>query len=188
MKKTLSEPMRLFVAMELSDTVREEAWRISRQWDDACPRGNFSRKENLHVTLRFLGECDPGKVEKIQSAVQWAALLASPFSLRLSRAGAFAKGNESVLWLGLAGETEPLRLLHDELDQALEPLGFLPERVYRPHLTLARQVKDVDVKELCTGTLVKPVGMKVDHITLMHSTRVDGVLTYLPLKRAPFGG
>lgn len=188
MKKIVHEPMRLFIAIELNDALREEAMRISEEWFPFCPQGNFSKKENLHITLRFLGMCDPGQVEKITSAMGWAAALTQNFSLRLGKPGSFSKGNESVLWLGLTGDLAILQNLHSEAEIALKNIGFAPEGVYRPHLTLARAIKNADIQAMCAQVAPKPVGMIVNHLTLMHSTRVDGELTYVPLAKAPFGG
>jgi len=113
-KKKPAEPMRLFIAIALSQPMVDEAMEVSETWFPYCPRANFTRPENLHITLRFLGMCDPGKVEKITSAMAWTAALAEPLSLRIGRPGYFKKGNESILWLGLSGDMARLQQLRSE--------------------------------------------------------------------------
>lgn len=189
MKKKPAEPMRLFVALALSQPMIEEAMAVSETWFPYCPRARFTRPENLHITLRFLGMCDPGKVERITSAMAWTAAIAAPLSLRLGRPGFFRKGNESILWLGLTGDLDRLGQLRSDLDIALENIGFPKESdPYRPHITIARGVKEADPAAMCAAVAPRPLGVKASELILMHSTRVDDELTYVPIARAPIGG
>ncbi len=189
MKKKPAEPMRLFIALALSQPMVEEAVNVSEAWFPYCPRAHFTRPENLHITLRFLGMCDPGKVDRITSAMAWTAAIAEPFSLRLGRPGFFRKGNESILWLGLTGDLDRLNQLHSDLDIALGNIGFPQENgPYRPHITIARAVKDADPAAMCAAVAPRPLGVKVGELLLMHSTRVNDELTYVPIARAPIGG
>ena len=188
-KKKPAEPMRLFIAIALSQPMVDEAMEVSETWFPYCPRANFTRPENLHITLRFLGMCDPGKVERITSAMAWTAALAEPLSLRIGRPGYFKKGNESILWLGLSGDMDRLQQLRSDLDIALANIGFPKEEgPYRPHITIARAVKGADPAAMCAAAAPRPMGVKVGELILMHSTRVDDELTYVPIARAPIGG
>lgn len=188
-KPVPAEPMRLFIAIRLSEPMREEALRVGEEWFQTCPHAHFTAPDNLHITLRFLGSCDPAMVEKITSAMGWSAALAEPFSLRIARPGYFRKGNEAILWLGVGGDLDPLHALRKDLDIALANLGFPPEEgAYRPHITIARAVKEGVPADLCAACAPRPLGVKVTELVLMHSTRVDGELTYVPIARAPIGG
>ena len=189
MKRKTAEPMRLFVALALSKPMIEEAMAVSEAWFPYCPRARFTRPENLHITLRFLGMCDPGKIERITSAMAWTAALAEPLSLRLGRPGFFRKGNESILWLGLTGDLERLGQLRSDLDIALGNIGFPREDgPYRPHITIARGVKDADPAAMCAAAAPRPLGVKAGELLWMQSTRVDDALSYGPIARAPIGG
>jgi 2'-5' RNA ligase len=189
MKKQIREPMRLFIAIRLSQPMIDEAADIAEAWFPQDPRGRYTRPENLHITLRFLGMCDPAKVEKITSAMAWTAALAQPFSLRIGRPGYFSKGGESILWLGLTGELEALNRLREDMDIALSNIGFPRESgPYRPHITLARGIRQGDPRTMCASVSPRPLGVRVGELVLMHSTRVDDELTYVPLARAPIGG
>ena len=179
MKKKPAEPMRLFVALALSQPMIEEAMAVSETWFPYCPRARFTRPENLHITLRFLGMCDPGKVERITSAMAWTAAIAAPLSLRLGRPGFFRKGNESILWLGLTGDLDRLGQLRSDLDIALENIGFPKESDPYPASPAAPATAAV---------APRPLGVKASELILMHSTRVDDELTYVPIARAPIGG
>ena len=181
--------MRLFIAIELSEPIRAAAYELALELRQGADHARLTRPENLHITLRFLGMCDPGKIERITSAMAWTAALAEPLSLRLGRPGFFRKGNESILWLGLTGDLERLGQLRSDLDIALGNIGFPREDgPYRPHITIARGVKDADPAAMCAAAAPRPLGVKAGELLLMHSTRVDDALSYVPIARAPIGG
>ncbi len=95
--------------------------------------------EQLHVTVRFLGEVPDDKIIAIQQALEERPL-ASPLHLQIQGLGCFgSKGKPRVLWAGLAGDHAPLHALATEVDARLMSLGFAAEdRAFHPHITLAR--------------------------------------------------
>ena len=105
----------------------------------AHPELRVPPPENLHVTLAFLGEIDGRQVELAAHAVRTAVVGFEPWTLGWGKAGAFpSPARPSVLWLGLADETET-RALQSRLAKELGGRGLaLPERGFQPHLTLAR--------------------------------------------------
>lgn len=98
-----------------------------------------SRTDDLHVTLKFLGDTPRTQLFAIKAALIEAASTATSHSVELVGMGAFpSPARPSVVWAGIRPEDE-LRRIAGELDQRLKPLGFIPEsRPYHPHLTLAR--------------------------------------------------
>lgn len=128
-----------FVALDLSDTARHEAQACV---DAARPRfeAKWLPPEKLHVTVIFLGNLTPERVDAVKPIVDALALRHRPFSLQLRGAGTFVTTRApSVLWLGVEGDLAPLHALHLDAAQALGPHDA---RVYRPHLTLARAHTD----------------------------------------------
>jgi 2'-5' RNA ligase len=98
--------------------------------------------DQLHVTLKFLGDTEESVVPKLDEIIRSASDGVAPFAVRLHGSGTFPpKGNVRVVWVGLDG-TEPLAIIAARLESSLEKLGFEPEgRAFKPHLTMAR-VKD----------------------------------------------
>ncbi len=136
--------MRLFVAVELSEAVREGAARVARELAEAFGPGakravSWVTPANMHLTVRFLGETDPRAAEDLVRRM--AASFETPaFRLALGGLGAFPRsGPPRVIWLGLTEGAESLLRVHDEIEGRLEGLDVEPEdRAFRAHLTLGR--------------------------------------------------
>ena len=127
--------MRLFVALDLEDAIRE---RIARFLDGVrgfAPQSKWVRQESLHVTLKFIGESEkPNEIRDVLSGVQGGTVT---FSFRGT--GFFPTPRSArVFWIGIESD-ERLGQLARSVDAALTPLGIESERrAYTPHLTLAR--------------------------------------------------
>jgi 2'-5' RNA ligase len=96
--------------------------------------------EQLHITLRFVGEVAPALVEELALALPRLAVAVPP--LTLSGSGAFpTHGRPNALWVGVR-PVEPLARLHGKLDRLCQQYGLEPDRrAYLPHLTVARLPK-----------------------------------------------
>lgn len=135
------ESIRAFIAVELPGEV---ASFLARLQDDLRKREQAPVKwvhpESIHLTLKFLGNIDARKVDAVAAAISGAAKGIGPLRLRLGAPGAFPNLRAPrVICIGLEGQTEELSNLHRNIDSALVPLGFSPEkRRFSPHLTLGR--------------------------------------------------
>jgi 2'-5' RNA ligase len=100
--------------------------------------------ENVHLTLKFLGDVDEALLADLKAALAAVAASAGPFALSLKGGGCFPNARAPrVIWIGLAEGAEEASALAAAVERALEPLGFVREkRPFRPHLTIGR-VKDV---------------------------------------------
>jgi 2'-5' RNA ligase len=135
------QTLRLFVACELPAEMKaalaslQEALRKK-----GAPRLRWVRPEGIHLTLKFLGAVPQEKVAAIREALAPTVQGIPPLALALAEVGTFGgRRGARVLWVGTQGDLEPLSLLQQRVDKALEPLGFPPERrAFSPHLTLAR--------------------------------------------------
>lgn len=125
--------MRLFVAIDLPEPVREELIRIS----SGLPGARWTRPEQLHLTLRFIGEVDGGQFADIRDELTGIAV--APFSLQLDGLGLFPpRGRPRVLWAGLDRSDDLVRL-RNQVESALARVGIAREtRKFSPHITLAR--------------------------------------------------
>lgn len=138
--------MRLFVALEVPQGLRDEVFERARRAGAELPKARWVRPEAMHLTLAFLGETDEGLLPALDTALEPAMASLRPFELRLHGLGAFPPRSKArVLWVGLAaaGAEEPptaLLELQAAVGKAVEKAaGIEPERrPFRPHLTLAR--------------------------------------------------
>lgn len=137
--------IRLFVAVELPEDLRTSIAGLSRFFSHADIKP--VKKENIHLTLKFLGEVEDKRTAEVVNALQQPGTAVSSFSLTPGTPGAFPNPSRArVLWVGLAGVVPPLIELQQLVEQALKPLGFEPEkRPYAPHITFARLRKPADV-------------------------------------------
>lgn len=130
--------MRLFVALDLGEAVREEFRQLIAGLKKNCPGARWVRPEGIHVTLKFIGSTDQAKVDSICAAL---ALIRSerPVEMEFRGLGFFpSERRPRVLWCGVEASSN-LATLAGDVGRALEPLGIPAEsREYAPHLTLAR--------------------------------------------------
>jgi 2'-5' RNA ligase len=130
--------MRLFVALEIPSTVRENLAALLKSLRKVSPQTRWVRPENLHVTLKFIGEVQETKLAAIRSALA-GARSDQPVTLDFRGLGFFPnEKHPRVFWAGI--EASPnLKDLALDIDRATEKLGISREqRPFSPHLTLAR--------------------------------------------------
>ncbi|MDB5081170.1 MAG: 2-5 ligase [Chloroflexi bacterium] len=133
---------RLFVAIELPEWVKAELSGLSF----GLPGAHWVPDDQLHLTLRFIGEVDRFQFEEIARALSEVQI--DPFDLALEGVGTFPpRGKPNVLWVGIE-KSEPLLQLHRRVEKALVQVGVEPEkRKFSPHITLAR-LKDAPLNRL----------------------------------------
>ena len=132
--------MRTFISLELPEEIKQEAARMAAALKQSGANVKWVRPAGMHLTLKFLGEVDPGLLPKLRQALDAACHGKRALNLRLSGCGSFPpKGRPSVVWLGLAGEVAELAALAGDIETSMEALGFAREsRPFRAHLTLGR--------------------------------------------------
>ena len=124
---------RLFIAVDLPETIKNNLSLMAF----GIPGAKWVAPEQLHLTVRFIGEVDGGLFHDIQEILD--EIHFASFSLQLKGVGYFPpRGAPRVLWIGL-DKSEPLQLLRKKIDTALLRARIEPEgRKYSPHITLAR--------------------------------------------------
>ena len=123
---------RLFVAVRPPEVIRDLL--IDAMDDNADFR--WQDEEQLHLTLRFVGEVDRPLAEDLASAL--ARIRAAPFELRISGVGRFDQRNSGALWAGVEPKP-PVAALAAKVERACQSVGLDPERrAFHPHITLAR--------------------------------------------------
>jgi 2'-5' RNA ligase len=132
--------VRTFVAVEIDPTVRRKAEQLIETFRKAQADVKWVALENLHLTLKFLGEVRLEETAAVCAAVAQAAADVAPFELEIRGAGAFPNpGRPRTLWLACRQGTAQLTDLQQRIEAALEKLGYRPEaRSFTPHLTIGR--------------------------------------------------
>jgi 2'-5' RNA ligase len=130
--------MRLFIGIglppALNQTLAKAAHTLIAPEAQSRTRITLTRPENMHVTLNFLGQVEPSRLDEIQQAL--ATIRAPRLHLQLNGAGAFA--NAGILYAQIK-PSAPLLNLAEQVFQSMENCGFPREqRPYTPHITLAR--------------------------------------------------
>lgn len=129
--------MRLFVALEIPVAVRNTISTLISDFRELAPEVRWARPESLHVTLRFIGEVEPEKVGAIRVALG-GATFREQVALGFRGIHFFLSKRFLVLWVGLEDSAE-LQSLASHVDRKLIAVGIpREERVYTPHVTLAR--------------------------------------------------
>ena len=130
--------MRLFVALDIPETILHSLAKLSRQFQAICPRARWVRLDGAHLTLKFIGETPPDRAERIGAALRQTPA-AGPVELRFAGLGFFPDTRRPrVLWAGIE-TSAALRALAASIETQLEPLGIPREtREFQPHITLAR--------------------------------------------------
>jgi RNA 2',3'-cyclic 3'-phosphodiesterase len=134
--------MRLFVALSIPSEVRENIASLVRTLRRTDSKPRWVNPENLHVTLKFIGEVESQLIPAICEALV-AIRAAQPLTLALRTVGFFPNARRpSVAWIGI--EAPPtLAILASDINRLLTPLGIQPEtQPLVPHLTIARFKKN----------------------------------------------
>jgi len=128
----------------------------------------------MHLTLKFLGNTTQGSIDNLNEALFNAVKSAKVINLSISGTGAFpVKGRPNVLWLGIKGDIDELKKLTVNINNSLEPLGFITEkRDFLPHVTIARiksnQKKIPNISNYLNTTFTE-LPMKIVKISLVQS-------------------
>lgn len=186
--------MRLFVAVEVGTEVQRVATKViddlRRRTASVAPhaRVTWVGPEQLHLTVRFIGQVDPGLGEKIRTTL--APSLETPaFAITVERTGTFPpKRPPRVIWAGITSGIDGLRLVEQEVRARLDRLvRSTEEREYHPHLTLGRVKNPAGLRPavLLEGLENTVFGaVRVAAVTLFESRLSSSGPTYIPLGRA----
>lgn len=162
--------VRTFVAIDLSEEIRERARESQEILRRSEGRLAIVDPANLHITVKFLGEVDPALIEPIVEALR--TVRADPFEMTVGHAVCNPPRRPRVVWCDVADAGESAALAR-QVDDLLAPLGFSREkRPFRPHVTLAR-VKEFHPSQCreAASTPREPLGAcRVGSIKLKKST------------------
>ena len=171
--------MRLFIAVNCNDEIKNDLLSVQGIIRAQSTKGSFSRPENLHLTLSFIGETPAEQVPAICLVIEEALLSpVAPFTLTFSKAGCFRHSNKELWWVG-ADRADPflgiLKNIRQRIIDGLSAKGItFDSRPFNAHITLGREIKH-------EAPIVIPeqkITFPVNRISLMKSERINGVLIY----------
>lgn len=159
---------RAFICIEFPDEVIKEVARVQEVLRNKIFTGKMTELENLHLTLKFLGEIDDGKIEKVKEKLN--SIEFKSFEGKLGITGSFGiRGNPRIVWIKI--NAEGFWKLQKQIDEALKEL-FKPEEWFMSHMTFARvkYVKDKkDFVDYVKNIKVKEIRFSVDKFKLKSS-------------------
>jgi len=184
---------RLFVSVDL-DGLADEVAAVQERFEGASGL-NVTDPAQAHVTLKFLGDADPERLDSLREALDDAVADAgvAPFTAAFGGLGVFPSLDYiSVVWLGTRTGGAELTRLHEAVEDRTTAMGFDPEdHEFTPHVTLAR-MEHAGSKELVQRTVENDdpdAGeLRVEEIRLKESRLGSDGPTYETIERIPLGG
>ena len=175
--------MRIFIAVNFSDEIKSRILEIQEILRSQSTRGNFTRPENLHLTLAFLGETPEEKLTCLHAIID--DIRSPSFVIPFSRTGCFTHSRKELWWIGAEqncpGQSpglSSLKSIHDKLIRDLLDAGFpVDVRPFNAHITLAREVKHISPIVLDCPEII----LSVNRVSLVKSEHLGRVLTYTEL-------
>ncbi|MDQ1640258.1 MAG: 2,3-cyclic 3-phosphodiesterase [Pyrinomonadaceae bacterium] len=179
MTQTNSETWRVFCAIELPSLVLEKISEQITRLRAAAPHSpaSWSRPENVHLTLKFLGEIAPGRVGDLSQAAAAAVAGFAPFEILIKDTGSFPKhGTPRVFWIGIDDYSGKLARLQAKLDEECLRVGFAKDaRPFNPHLTIARGRKPQGARALAAAH--KEMGFASTEVSVKELTVIRSELS-----------
>jgi 2'-5' RNA ligase len=188
----LARTIRTFIAVDLPDQVRQSIRHFQEPLKKGSADVKWVRPENMHLTLKFLGDIPFDQQDAILGAMAVSVRLFNPFSAVLSGSGGFPDlGHPRVFWIGIGRGAQELTELSIRLNNALAPLGFEKDkRPYKAHLTLGR-VRSMRGISTVAKRLKDPFAsesFRVDEIILYQSDLNPAGSVYTVLDRVKMEG
>ncbi|MDD4569283.1 MAG: RNA 2',3'-cyclic phosphodiesterase [Tepidanaerobacteraceae bacterium] len=169
--------MHLFIAINFNEDIKNGLCHVIEKFKTYTSKGTFTYRENLHLTLVFLGEVNVSKIDRIKAAMDRIPSL--PFTITMRGISHFSRFGGDIYWVGI-DKNKDLIDIYKRLSDELTSMGFaIDKREFKPHLTLGRRIIAKDTfDENQFSDSITPLQMTVENIALMKSERMRGKLTY----------
>ena len=168
--------MRLFIAVLLNDGEKIALQKLQEEIKSQAQNGSYTRLENFHLTLAFLGETPENRVAVLHRIIHNITI--TPFKVKFNCTGCFKHSGKELWWAG-ADSADPnlpqLKSLHRQLINQLKEEGFpVDKRPFHAHITLGREISHYRPIVLDN----QEIKVAVNRLSLMKSERIGSVLRY----------
>lgn len=179
--------MRIFTGIKLADSAKTDIERFLKPFKKQDSPIKWAKTENIHLTLKFIGEVEQEKYSQIEAALTNGDFKVGAFDLEIAGCGKFGRGSDiSILWAGIEKNGQLENLFH-RIENTLAKIGLKKEtRVFKAHITLGRNRKRYNFKsifELLEQNAAVPVSrFKVDRFHLFKSELLPAGPIYTIMK------
>jgi 2'-5' RNA ligase len=189
------QAVRAFLAIAPPAEILQAIANIQNRLKRSCPFDvRWLKSESIHLTLKFFGNISGEDIIALSRVVEQCCSVFAPLQLAVKKLGVFPSPQRPrVLWVGLEGETAPLLILQQNLEQEWAACGFAKEdRPFRPHVTIGR-IKSVRLagdpdKFMALADDWSAGSFRADGLTLFQSVLTPQRAVYTKLNWFPFGG
>ncbi len=185
--------MRAFLGIAITQELREQIGELQKHLQTSGADITWTAPENLHLTLKFLGETTKEQAGEIKQAMISRLSTVDPFKIALRGAGGFPTIEVArVIWVGMSHGKEDLKNLALAVDKACGPLGFpMEEKPFKAHLTIGR-VRSMRghkrlVKQIEGISFRGKSPWPIESVTLFHSELTRQGPIYRPLAQFLLG-
>jgi RNA 2',3'-cyclic 3'-phosphodiesterase len=191
---TSSAAIRTFFAFVLGEQTRLRLESLSNELASELKGFKWTKPDQLHVTLAFLGDVESSRIADLESAVTVALRSQQPFEVQWRGLGAFPKAaRASILWAGVGEGTNQFVTLQRAVADSLIEQGFPSDPRFTPHVTLARAKRfggrPVDLRDVIERFHASEFGVDlVSEVVLMKSDCRPTGSVYTPIATLPLGG
>jgi len=179
--------MRLFIAVFPPPEAQALAYRAADPLRPGHDAVAWVKRDNLHYTMRFLGEVEAEAAGRATDATREAAASRPRFAATLGSFGAFPSAKRArVLWIGMLQGAESMRLLSSAVDESLARHGFeVSEESFEPHLTVGRVRSPGDWTARLLDVPTVEARFQVEKLQLVKSVLAPGGSRYETIASAP---
>lgn len=187
--------MRAFIAIEIPPEIKKAALEIQNNLSRRLSRISWTENNNLHLTVKFLGEISEETAEKIKQLISDAAGKTSVLRIKLETFGVFPSLQQArIIWIGEKNAPEELKRIAEQLELNLEGLGIPKEnRAFTCHTTIGRIKSRIDARSLQDALdnaqeylVSQSLEFNAQGLTLFKSVWSAKNPTYIPLALAKF--
>ncbi len=166
--------IRTFIAIEIPEEIQKQVALLAGSLKGSGTNVRWVNQENIHLTLKFLGDVQEARIEGLARAVAEVTRGTAPFEVSLSVVGVFpSMRSPRIVWVGVGEGEEPIERLQKGIEENLARIGFPKEgRKYTPHITIGRVKSKRGVEELVAKlrqTSFSSEPFKVEGVTVFGS-------------------
>ena len=173
--------MRVFIGLPIPDVLKHEFHMIQKDVMKQSIKGHWTKSNNLHLTMLFIGDMNERDIEKLNEALSIELKGLPSFAIQTGDLGDFERENDYIVWVGIHKGIKKLSFLFNQIRETVQHLDIpYDDKPFKPHITLARQVRYEDNFSI-KSIHITPHIMHVNQIHFYQSSSIDGELIYTPL-------